>query len=247
MFRHKLLAILPLTFCSLSASAGSGDTANLFNEWDISWHKYNIFTDVPPVLDKNQAVFGGSFYIVDPTQPIKFTFVTSEAGFDLVLSVASWDGNGSIDSWEEVFVKRGSSVYKPEDEYYIKPTSFSYDAPSGTSEIFLKLEAYNPTNQARYTYYSGPGANSFDGDVHAVSFYDYYKGQTLVGFEDMNKYINADWDYDDIVFLVSNVGCLPPVVPPPFMPSVPEPETWAMLLAGLGIVGAVARRRKTGG
>ncbi|MCL1826070.1 MAG: PEPxxWA-CTERM sorting domain-containing protein [Betaproteobacteria bacterium] len=27
-------------------------------------------------------------------------------------------------------------------------------------------------------------------------------------------------------------------------PTIPEPETWAMLLAGLGIVGAVARRRK---
>jgi hypothetical protein len=26
---------------------------------------------------------------------------------------------------------------------------------------------------------------------------------------------------------------------------VPEPETWAMLLAGLGIVGALARRQRT--
>ena len=29
------------------------------------------------------------------------------------------------------------------------------------------------------------------------------------------------------------------------LPAVPEPETWAMLLAGLGIVGAVARRATT--
>ncbi|MDR2014101.1 MAG: PEPxxWA-CTERM sorting domain-containing protein [Azoarcus sp.] len=30
------------------------------------------------------------------------------------------------------------------------------------------------------------------------------------------------------------------------LPAVPEPETWAMLLAGLGIVGAVAKRRRQG-
>ncbi len=28
------------------------------------------------------------------------------------------------------------------------------------------------------------------------------------------------------------------------IPGVPEPETYAMLLAGLGVMGAVARRRK---
>lgn len=31
---------------------------------------------------------------------------------------------------------------------------------------------------------------------------------------------------------------------PPPIPGVPEPETYAMLLAGLGVMGAVARRRK---
>ena len=31
---------------------------------------------------------------------------------------------------------------------------------------------------------------------------------------------------------------------PPPIPSIPEPETYAMLLAGLGLIGSVARRRK---
>jgi len=237
MLKHKLLAALPLVFCSLSASAGPGDIDNLFTAWDDSWHKYGIFTDIPPVLDKTKAVFGGSFYIVDPTQSVEFTFVTSQAGFDLVVSVASWDSNGNIGPWEQVFVKQGNSVYQGQSQYYIDPTFFSYTSPSGASEIFLKLEAYDPKTQSNYTYYSGPGANNFDGDPHAVSFYDYYKGKTLVGFEDKGTFNGSDWDYDDIVFLVSNVAGTPPSV-------VPEPETWAMLLAGLGMVGAVARRKK---
>ncbi|MDR3086597.1 MAG: PEPxxWA-CTERM sorting domain-containing protein [Azoarcus sp.] len=42
------------------------------------------------------------------------------------------------------------------------------------------------------------------------------------------------------IFQVRGGGVLPP------SPPVPEPETWAMLLAGLGIVGAAAKRRRRG-
>ena len=32
---------------------------------------------------------------------------------------------------------------------------------------------------------------------------------------------------------------------PPVLPGIPEPSTWAMLIAGFGLVGAVARRRRS--
>lgn len=37
------------------------------------------------------------------------------------------------------------------------------------------------------------------------------------------------------------------MTPPPPTPPVPEPETYAMMLAGLGMIGAITRRRKTRG
>jgi hypothetical protein len=51
----------------------------------------------------------------------------------------------------------------------------------------------------------------------------------ILGFD-----ISGKGTYDDFVIMLGNSN----------VTAVPEPETWAMLLAGLGIVGAVARRRK---
>jgi hypothetical protein len=50
----------------------------------------------------------------------------------------------------------------------------------------------------------------------------------IIGFNDSS---NGDADYDDFVIGVN------------FAP-IPEPETYALMLAGLGIVGFAARRRK---
>jgi len=50
----------------------------------------------------------------------------------------------------------------------------------------------------------------------------------IIGFNDS---ANSDADYDDFVIGVN------------FAP-IPEPETYALMLAGLGIVGFAARRRK---
>ncbi|WP_297325741.1 DUF4114 domain-containing protein [Nitrosomonas sp.] len=54
---------------------------------------------------------------------------------------------------------------------------------------------------------------------------------TYVGFEDI--YDGGDFDYNDETFVFTNIS------------PVPEPETYAMLLAGLGFIAFTIRRRRT--
>ncbi len=85
---------------------------------------------------------------------------------------------------------------------------------------------------------SGSGHTFANGDQQALPFgFVVLEGQTnqygtfdyLLGFND--SYI-GDGDYDDFVVGVN------------FVSAVPEPETYAMLLAGLGLLSFVAHRRK---
>lgn len=54
---------------------------------------------------------------------------------------------------------------------------------------------------------------------------------TYVGFEDI--YGGGDFDYNDETFVFTNIS------------PVPEPETYAMLLAGLGLIAFTVRRSRT--
>lgn len=53
-----------------------------------------------------------------------------------------------------------------------------------------------------------------------------------VGFEDI-PFPNADYNYDDESFVFTNVAV-----------AVPEPQACALMFAGLGVAGVMARRRK---
>lgn len=68
-------------------------------------------------------------------------------------------------------------------------------------------------------------STAFSGDVvHGIPT------GTYVGFEDLHG--GGDLDYNDETFVFTNV-----------VAAIPEPETYAMLLAGLGLIGFVAGRR----
>ena len=64
-----------------------------------------------------------------------------------------------------------------------------------------------------------------------------FNGNTYLGFEDQknwNSKVGGDMDYNDLVFKVGSVTSVAPI---------PEPSTYALMLAGLASVGFMARRR----
>ena len=88
-----------------------------------------------------------------------------------------------------------------------------------------------------HTYYSDPALNA-DGHVNHV-YSTAWAGDALVpagtyvGFEDLDG--GGDFNYADEQFVFTNVSTS--------TPAVPEPANGALLAAGLGLMGWVARRR----
>jgi hypothetical protein len=91
----------------------------------------------------------------------------------------------------------------------------------------FQLQVVNNGN----VWHSGSASLNSDGVAHANVIYNWNgTGRTYVGWEDMSG--GGDRDYNDHMFSFTNIA------------AVPEPETYAMMLAGFGLTGFVARRRK---
>lgn len=95
----------------------------------------------------------------------------------------------------------------------------------------IVLNVVTTGNQFR----TGPGSGNPDLLPHAFVTYDFLEaGRTGVGFEDILG--GGDNDFNDHTFSFTNIRSVN---------AIPEPETYALMLAGLGCVGWMARRRRT--
>ena len=72
-----------------------------------------------------------------------------------------------------------------------------------------------------------------DGSDGRIDFETFSLGADWINLASA-RIVNTDPNSNQGLFSVDNINIIP----------VPEPETYAMLLAGLGLMGAVARRRK---
>ncbi|MDR0564457.1 MAG: PEPxxWA-CTERM sorting domain-containing protein [Azoarcus sp.] len=195
--------------------------------------------------DSIADLYGGHLYIVDNDNPITLTYGSatrpgiSFATHSNVLYVATLDSDGQfVDSWRKVFQTKGNA----NDTATLaasSPSSFSFAAGANAYELVFKWQ--NLDTGAWYTSSvlsgSTPSSNS-NGKYDLIAYFPGDKA--VVGLDDGGVGSNGQihWDWNDVIFQVSNVAPKAPQIP-----AVPEPETWAMLLAGLGLVGSVARRR----
>jgi hypothetical protein len=94
----------------------------------------------------------------------------------------------------------------------------SYSSYVQGNEFVLTLINHS----SRYTYQSGNSGRNPDGRAHAYVIYGHQGfGTALVAFED--QYGGGDNDFNDAVFLVTNVGASPTLPPPVVIPTHPYP------------------------
>ncbi|WP_430962560.1 FxDxF family PEP-CTERM protein [Rhodoferax potami] len=130
------------------------------------------------------------------------------------------------------------------------PASVSFNGGNATFETgsVLNLEIFGPVAGAQYDQLVNINTLSFNGSLNLIFANDYVplagSSFALFGFNTFAGNLTADnitvTGYDRRRLDFSRLAANGTVS----VTAVPEPETYALLLAGLGLMGALARRRR---
>lgn len=108
-------------------------------------------------------------------------------------------------------------------------TTINLGSFAAGTELVFRLHVNNTGDN----FFTGAASRNADNLFHARVQTNYTPGTTLVSFEDLLGTPEGANGYNDLSFTFSNTAS-----------PVPEPETWAMMGLGLGLLGLAARRRK---
>ena len=171
--------------------------------------------------------------------------VLSASAFAFPIAAVGTEGNPIIASGGEVFATYlgNSAGYSNDLLLGSNPNVIfnNHATPVGTvvdlgyfaagTELVFRLHVNNTGDN----WFSGLASRNDDGLFHARAQANFgTAGTTLVSFEDLRGTPEGQNGYNDLSFSFTNTMVTP----------VPEPETYALMLAGLGALAAVARRKK---
>jgi len=139
--------------------------------------------------------------------------------------MATYEGNSA--AYSDDLLLNGSLIFNN----HATPVGTTIDLGSFTPGTELIFQLY--VNNTGDSFYTGPASRNPDSHTHARVQADWLPGTTLVSFEDL---YNGPFNFNDLSFSFTNTTSGPV--------SVPEPNPLVLMLAGIGIVGLMARSRR---
>ena len=166
---------------------------------------------------------------------------TRSAGSPVTYGVGTYDGQSAFGvNWVDVDYYRSSVDHAARNSFQL----ILVDRSNGDFDILFNYDTIQwETGTASSGSAEGLGGYSAragysNGTLTPGTFFELPGSAVNGAFLDGGANALA---YQSILFEVRNGAVSAPIIVPP---PIPEPETYAMLLAGLGIVGAMARRRR---
>jgi len=195
------------------------------------------------------TVPGGSLYIQDTSKDIVLTFggldgkLQSFSNDSFAVFVGTIDADGKfVDNFTQLFYTQGSdsgiATLVPGSS--LLPIvgnsfdhSFIYNASAGAVELVFMWHNFDSNKT-----FTSEALLTNPSSVYTQVTYNSTSNQAQIGMEGFN---GGPLGWSDVIVSASNVGVTSPYLT---TPAIPEPETYAMMLAGLGVMGAVVRRRR---
>ncbi|MDH3210379.1 MAG: PEP-CTERM sorting domain-containing protein [Burkholderiaceae bacterium] len=173
--------------------------------------------------------------------PVAAAFVFSVSAHAFPIAPPGTDGLLVIASGGNVTATyQGNSASYSNDLYLENTGTFVFNNHANIPGDTVDLGAFAAGTELKFRmhvnntgddFFTGPASRNPDSSTHARVQTNWQPGEALVSFEDL---FNGPFDYNDLSFSFTNT-----------VAGVPEPSTYALLMAGLACVSVIARRRRS--